>query len=84
MMPKQKGRYSRLAKKNKIYVFSANGKFYKRIDCPIQQAVSVAFNSEEDLVVLTQTGTLYIVDVVVNKIKDQKELGMDVIDSIFD
>lgn len=69
--------------KNKIFIFDAYGKLYKIIDLastqnPILDSNAkhekwrlVAFNSEEDLVMMTIDGRIFIIDIIQEKCKDK-------------
>lgn len=64
---------------NQIFLFCANGKRYKTIELEtlienLQTTTKwavMAFNSDEDLVLMTSEGFLYIVDIFLGKIKDK-------------
>ena len=63
--------------RNKLFVFCSNGRHYKTIDLEriisglsnergnnMKHWVGMAFNSDEDLVLLNAEGRLYIIDTV--------------------
>ena len=69
--------------RNKLFVFCSNGKHYQTIDLEriisglsnersnsMKHWVGIAFNSDEDLVLLNAEGRLFIVYIVLKELKD--------------
>lgn len=65
-----------------MFLFCANGKRYKTIELePLIEGLPsatkwslMAFNSDEDLVLMTSEGRIYILDIFLGKIKDKYAL----------